>query len=65
MSGERAAEHPRRFLAIDLLHRVTGRGVQRAAVDDALRLTVEKYCSVYHSIRPDITFTHRIEIREG
>jgi len=65
MSGERAAEHPRRFLAIDLLHRVTGRGVLRAAVDDALRLTVEKYCSVYHCIRPDLPITNRVEIVEA
>ena len=65
MSGERAPDHPRRFTAIELVHEVTGHGVQRAAVEDSLRLSLEKYCSVYHSLRPDITFTHRIEIREG
>src|SRR5262249_46580705 len=65
MSGERAAEHPRRFLAIELLHRVTGQGVQRAAVDDSLRLSREKYCSVYHCIRPDLPITNRVEILEG
>ena len=65
MSGERVADYPRRYTAIELVHRVTGRGVQLPAVEEALRLTVEKYCSVYHCFRPDITITNRIEIREG
>lgn len=65
MSGERATEHPRRFTAIEFVHRITGHGVQPAAVDDALRLTLEKYCSVYHSIRPDVAFSHHSEILEG
>ena len=65
MSGERAAVHPRRYTAIELVHRVTGQGVRRSAVEEALRLSVEKYCSVYHSIRPDIVITNRIEILEG
>jgi putative redox protein len=65
MSGERAETHPRRFTAIHLVHRVTGHDVHRAAVEDALRLSVEKYCSVYHSIRPDIPITNEIEILEG
>jgi len=65
MSGERVSEHPRRFTSIELVHRVTGHGVQRAAVEDAVRLTVEKYCSVYHCLRPDIAISNRIEILEG
>src|SRR5712691_2276110 len=45
-SGERAADHPRRYTAIELVHRVTGQGVQLKAVEEAVRLSVEKYCSV-------------------
>ena len=65
MTGERVAEHPRRFTTIELVHRVTGHGVKLAAVEEAVRLSVEKYCSVYHCLRPDIGITNRIEIREG
>ena len=64
MTGERAVEHPRRFTAIEFVHRLTGRGIAHTAVQDALRLTVEKYCSVYHSVRPDIVITNRSEIIE-
>ncbi len=65
MNGERAETHPRRFTAITFVHRLTGHALQRAAIEEALRLTLEKYCSVYHSIRPDITITNQVEIIEG
>ena len=65
MSGERASEHPRRFTSIAIVHHVTGHGVEAQAVADSLRLTVDKYCSVYHCIRPDITITNRFEIHTG
>jgi putative redox protein len=65
MSGERAEEHPRRFTSIDCIHRLTGRALQRPAVEHALQLSLEKYCSVSHCLRPDLPITHRIEILEA
>ena len=65
MSGERSAEHPRRFLQMTFVHRLTGRGLSPVAVEDCLRLTVEKYCSVYHAIRPDLPITNRYELIEA
>ena len=64
MSGERVAESPRRFTAITLVHRITGRGLQRAAAEEAVRLA-HKHCSVSHSLRPDIVLTNEIELLEG
>ena len=65
MTGERADEHPRRYTAMTLVHRLTGRALSAAAVEESLRLTTEKYCSVYHSIRTDIAITNRYELIEG
>jgi putative redox protein len=65
MTGERAEDHPRRFTAITLVHRLTGRRLSRAAAEDSLRLTVEKYCSVYHCLRPDLPVTQRLVLVEG
>jgi putative redox protein len=65
VSGERAEEHPRRFISIDCVHRLTGRALQRPAVEHALNLSLEKYCSVSHCLRPDLPITHRIEIVEA
>ena len=43
--AERATEHPRVFTKIALLYRVEG-PVTRKAVEDAVRLSKDKYCSV-------------------
>lgn len=65
LSGERAAQHPRRFVTLHFVHRLTGRGLNRKAAEEALRLSVEKYCSVSHCLRPDLPVTHAIEILEA
>jgi putative redox protein len=56
LSGERADEQPRRFTAITLQITVNGE-IPQDAVDRAVQLSHEKYCSVWHSLRQDITFT--------
>lgn len=65
MVGERAAEHPRRFTRIVNVHRVTGRGIPAAALSEAIALSEQKYCSVYHTLRPDLVIENRFEITEG
>jgi putative redox protein len=54
--GQRATEEPRRFTAIALRFAITG-NVPRPVVDRAIRLSREKYCSVWHSMRQDIPLT--------
>lgn len=65
MSGERAEEHPRRFVSLEFVHRLTGRSIQRKAAEDALQLAHEKYCSVSATLRPDVPARHVLEIREA
>lgn len=64
VNAERMDEHPRHFTAIEMIHRVRGRGVSPDALEEAVRLSEEKYCSLHHSLRPDIRFTKRLEIVE-
>ena len=52
-SGERAPEDPRRFMRMALHFDVSG-DVPAEKVERALALSREKYCSVWHSLRPDI-----------
>lgn len=55
VEGERAAEAPRRYTAIRLSYRAQG---LPAEAEDRLRravaLSQEKYCSVLHTLRPDV-----------
>jgi putative redox protein len=42
LTGERRAEHPKSFTSIEVLHRVSGRAVSRAAVEESVRLSAER-----------------------
>ena len=61
-TGERAPESPRRFVRITLHFHVSG-AVPAAAVERAIALSREKYCSVWHSMRPDIAFTTAFDVQ--
>lgn len=61
LSGSRAANTPHRFTTITLHYVINGK-VPDDAVERAIELSREKYCSVWHSLRRDIDFriTHAI-----
>ncbi|NMB46447.1 MAG: OsmC family protein [Firmicutes bacterium] len=60
VSGERAAEHPRRFTHITLRYIVTGKGLARDRVTRAVQLSIEKYCSVLHSMNAEVDYSFEI-----
>ena len=62
LTAERAAEPPRRFVKVDLHFTVTGE-VPQAALERALQLSRDKYCSVWQSLRQDIPLTTTFEVR--
>jgi putative redox protein len=51
--GERAQEHPRRFVAMTIDFRITGQ-IEDKVVARAIDLSRHKYCSVWNSVRPDV-----------
>jgi putative redox protein len=53
LHAQRAAEDPRRLLRVELHFEVRG-AVPPDKVQRAIDLSREKYCSVWHSLRPDI-----------
>ena len=55
ISGERAQEDPHRLLKVDLRFDIDG-AVPKDAADRAIAMSHEKYCSVWHSLNPDIDF---------
>jgi putative redox protein len=61
LTGERADEPPRRLLTL-LIHFAIHGDVPPAAVERAISLSREKYCSVWHSLRQDIELTTTYDI---
>lgn len=60
VTGTRRDEEPRRYLAIRFHFGLHGDGLDRAKAERAVRLSLEKYCSVIHSLAPDIAVSHEI-----
>jgi putative redox protein len=60
--ADRAADEPHRFTRMTLHFTVDGE-VPGEAVERAIALSREKYCSVWHSMRQDIAFTTTHDIR--
>ena len=61
-SGERSPTPPRRFTRITLAFHVTG-DVAPEAVERAIAMSRDTYCSVWHSMRQDIEFVTSFDIR--
>ncbi len=61
--ADRAAEPPTVYTAIHLTYRVAGK-VSRKAVEDAVRLSEEKYCSVAAMLNKTAKITYEIEYSE-
>lgn len=62
--AERAEQPPSVYTAIKLIYKVGGK-VSRKSVEDAVRLSKEKYCSVSAMLEKTATITSEIEIDEG
>lgn len=60
LQGERREEEPKKFTSVRITFDVTGQGIEREKVSRALALSIEKYCSVFHSLDRGIGVTTEI-----
>lgn len=60
--GTRREEDPKRVTALRLVYRVRGTGLDMTKVRRAVELSLETYCSVLHSLAPDITIGWDLEL---
>ena len=65
LEAERAARPPRVFTAITMRFVVTGHRLPRAAVERAVQLSAEKYCSASIMLGKSARIAHEIEVREA
>jgi putative redox protein len=55
VAGDRAPEPPRRFTSLALEYRLRGPGEDdEAKIRRAIELSRDTYCSVLHTLRPDL-----------
>jgi len=61
---ERREEHPRSFRKFEVRHFLRGKGLSPKAVEQAIQLSTEKYCSVAATLRPTAEIVTWYEIQE-
>lgn len=57
ITGTRREEVPARYVALHLTFHLAGSGLDAAGARRAIDLSLAKYCSVVHSLAPDIAIT--------
>jgi putative redox protein len=64
LAAERREEHPRIFTRIHLEYVVRGEGIKPAALERAIKLSEESYCSVAGMLRGNVELTssYRLEV---
>jgi putative redox protein len=62
--ADRADEDPKVFTRIHLIYRVTGRGLKREAVEKAVKLSKEKYCSATIMLAKSAEVSFEIVVEE-
>jgi putative redox protein len=62
MTGERRPEHPKRYTSIRYAWTIKGVGVDETKARRAIDLSMEKYCSVLHSLNPDIAISYDLTL---
>jgi putative redox protein len=62
IAGTRRQEEPRRYVAIHLDYHIGAADVDGLKARRAIDLSLEKYCSVIHSLAPDIAVTYALSV---
>jgi len=63
VAGERRIdEHPRLYTRIEVVHRVRGRSLSPVAIEEAIRLSDTKYCSVHAMLHHGVPISSRYEV---
>ena len=65
VTAERAETDPKVFTRIHMHFTVRGRSLKRNLVEQAIRLSHEKYCSASIMLRKTAEITHDLELVEG
>ncbi len=61
VSGEKADEHPKRYLTLEIVYRLKG-DLDEHRVKRAIELSESRYCSVQATLRPGVRISSRFVI---
>jgi putative redox protein len=62
--GARNLTPPQYYKSVDLMIHLCGKGITPKKIDRAIELSLTKYCSVYHSLRKDMSVNIKYAIED-
>ena len=65
LDGERAAEEPKVFTHVKMIYRLKGKNLKPGAVERAIKLSEEKYCSATAMFRHTAKIESTWTVEEG
>jgi putative redox protein len=65
VEGMRRSEHPRRYESVHFRYQIAGAGLDPAKAERAVSLSVEKYCSVMHTLAADLAVSYEVDVKGG
>jgi putative redox protein len=64
ISGKQSSKYPKRFTEIHIEYYIAGKNIPFKAVEQAIKLSEEKYCSALASFNAEFSHSYRIENTE-
>ncbi len=62
--ADRAEQHPRVFTRVEMEYKVEGKAIDRAAVERAVQLSIEKYCPAYAMLGKAVPIDIKISVSD-
>ena len=62
VEGVRRDRDPQRYDAVHLLYHMAGDGLDDHKAERAVSLSIEKYCSVVHTLAPDVAVSYEVNV---
>jgi putative redox protein len=61
IDGDQAEDFPKRYTAIRVMYTLFGKGIKPEAVEQAIDLSLSKYCSATASLSAGVEYTYEIK----
>jgi len=62
VEGNLNEDHPKKYNSITLKYIVTGKDIEIEKIEKAIKLSEEKYCGVWATLKPGVKIDYKIEI---
>ena len=54
-------EHPKKYYSITLVYQCLGKEIEKDKIEKAVKMSEEKYCGVWATLKPGVKIDYRIE----